>query len=54
MYVKYNVAMTLAKLTNMCSNLNLDQGGVWKSKFDQADHPQKVGLIIAKFDQADH
>ena len=41
MCVKYNLRMALAKLTNMCSNQNLDQGSVWKSKFDQADQAKK-------------
>ena len=46
MYVKYNVVKALAKLTSMCSNLNVDQGGVWKYIFDQPDEAQEVGLII--------
>ena len=33
MLMKYNVVMALAKLTNMCSNPNLGQGGVYKSKY---------------------
>ena len=39
--MKYNVVMAMAKLINMCSNLNLDQESVWKYKFDQADHAKK-------------
>ena len=35
MYVKYNVAMTLAKLTSMSNNLNLDPMAGYKPKFDQ-------------------
>ena len=38
MSVKYNLLMTLAKLTNMCKDLNLDQGDVYKSKYYLADH----------------
>ena len=35
--MKYNLLMNLAKLTNMCKNLNLDQGDFYKSKYNLAD-----------------
>ena len=46
--MKYNLLMTLAKLNNMCKNLNLDQGDVYKSKYNFAD---LIYSISAKFDR---
>ena len=37
MCMKHNKLMALANLTNMCKNLNLDQGDVYKSKYNLAD-----------------
>jgi hypothetical protein len=35
--MKYNKLMALTNLTNMCKNLNLDQGDVYKSKYNLAN-----------------
>ena len=35
--MKHNELVALANLTNMCKNLNLDQGDVDKSKFDHGE-----------------
>ena len=37
MCVKYNLPMTMSNLTNMSNDLNLDQGDVYKSKYNLAD-----------------
>ena len=47
MFVKYNVARALAKLINMCSGLDFDQGVVWKYKFDQVDFLEIIDLIAS-------
>ena len=33
--MKYNAVIAIAKLTNMCSNLNLRKGGVYKSNYNK-------------------
>ena len=35
--MKYNLLKTLANLTNMSNYLNLDQGDVYKSKYNLAN-----------------
>ena len=37
MCVKYNLPKTIANLTNMSNHLNLDQGDIYKSKYNLAD-----------------
>ena len=46
MWMKYNVVMALAKLTNMCNNLNLGQGGVYKSKYYKQNSAAELSYKI--------
>ena len=45
--MRYNVFLALAKLTNMCKNLKLDLGDVYKSKYILAD--QSLPIKFSQF-----